>query len=111
MTNTVEGVELRTPLGWFLRKELANRGMTQAELAERTGFSTSYVSLVFRADTPASFPFLDAVARVLELEGEERERLFLEAYDKRGKVLLRKDNIGEVWEDLIRFYARRTGEG
>lgn len=55
----------------WLRAELIERGMRQADLARATGIDAAYISKVLNVERQASVSFCRELARVLEIPPEE----------------------------------------
>ena len=58
-----------TPLGKDLKKKLADKDMSQVELAERVGTSKSYLSRIMRGGKSGE-KYLTAICIVLDLDPE-----------------------------------------
>ena len=58
-----------TPLGKDIKKKLADKDMSQVELAERVGTSKSYLSRIMR-DGKSGEKYLTAICIVLDLDPE-----------------------------------------
>ena len=58
-----------TPLGKDIKKKLADRDMSQVELAERVGTSKSYLSRIMRGGKSGE-KYLTAICIVLDLDPE-----------------------------------------
>ncbi|MFM0366201.1 helix-turn-helix domain-containing protein [Paraburkholderia sediminicola] len=77
-----------TALGAFVRDRRNELGLTQAALAIRVGVDDTYVSAVETGRrTPDGSPFLDDLARALELDGDQLCELLLAA--RRSQRLFR----------------------
>ena len=58
-----------TPLGKDIKKKLADKDMSQVELAERVGTSKSYLSRIMRGGKSGE-KYLTAICIVLDLDSE-----------------------------------------
>ena len=58
-----------TPLGKDIKKKLADKDMSQVELAERVGTSKSYLSRIMRGGKSGE-KYLTAICIVLDLDPE-----------------------------------------
>lgn len=58
-----------TPLGKDIKKKLADKDMSQVELAERVGTSKSYLSRIMRGGKSGD-KYLTAICIVLDLDPE-----------------------------------------
>ena len=58
-----------TPLGKDIKKKLADKDMSQVELAERAGTSKSYLSRIMRGGKSGE-KYLTAICIVLDLDPE-----------------------------------------
>ena len=58
-----------TPLGKDIKKKLADKDMSQVELAERVGTSRSYLSRIMRGGKSGE-KYLTAICIVLDLDPE-----------------------------------------
>ena len=58
-----------TPLGKDIKKKLADKDMSQVELAERVGTSKSYLSRIMRGGKSGK-KYLTAICIVLDLDPE-----------------------------------------
>lgn len=64
------GMDLKDVLATNLRKARNRLGLTQEELAERSGLSSRYIGAIERADVSASVTVLGRIADALGVEPE-----------------------------------------
>lgn len=67
-------MDLKEVLAVNLRRVRHDKGLTQEDLAERSGISTRYVGAIERADVSASVTVLGRVADALGVEASELVR-------------------------------------
>jgi predicted ATPase/DNA-binding XRE family transcriptional regulator len=79
------GAGLTTTWGQLLRRYRALARLTQEELAERSGYSTNYISKLERDQRQPPLVAVDRLAAVLDLGEGEREEL-LAARERHGSV-------------------------
>jgi transcriptional regulator with XRE-family HTH domain len=63
-------MDLKEILAINLRHARSARGLTQEELAERSGLSSRYIGAIERADVSASVSVLGRIAEALAIEPE-----------------------------------------
>lgn len=63
-------MDLKDVLAANLRKARSRSGLTQEELAERSGLSSRYIGAIERADVSASVTVLGRIAEALAVEPE-----------------------------------------
>lgn len=64
-------MDLKEVMAANLRRTRHEKGMTQEELADRSGLSTRYVGAIERADVSASVTILGRIAEALGIEPGE----------------------------------------
>lgn len=107
--------------GWKVRNLRKAQGLSQAELARRSGLSAPYLNLIERNKRPATGPLLDRIAEELGvdravLDGEAERKLTEElgeiVLDPALSRLVSPDDIGELvgqspeWARLVRKLYR-----
>ncbi len=84
--------------GRALMEARVRRGLSRAELARKTGLSLPFVSRLERGQRGVSQPALvELIARVLQMEGEERVRFYLYAAnlpEELASLLGREELVG-----------------
>ena len=107
--------------GWKVRNLRKAQGLSQAELARRSGLSAPYLNLIERNKRPATGPLLDRIAEELGvdravLDGEAERKLSEElgeiVLDPALSRLVAPDDAGDLvgqspqWAQLVRKLYR-----
>ncbi|MFZ6638546.1 helix-turn-helix domain-containing protein [Undibacterium sp. TC4M20W] len=101
----IHSVEHVTPFGWLIKRLLAQREMTQRELAKRAGVGPSYLSAVLKGvKNNVSKSLMERISTALHLDEEEKEEL-LQAQDLSRNTYEIKDMPPWKWALVSNFYT------
>ncbi|MDR2500269.1 MAG: helix-turn-helix domain-containing protein [Treponema sp.] len=95
---------LRELLAKNLKEKRRNRGLTQAELAEKAGVSTHHIGIL---EIARSFPTLDLVERIAAALDIEIYELFVDPHSPREELeKLRQTIVEEIKQTVAESIAK-----
>lgn len=93
-----------TPFGIAIRKQRLDKGIRLLDLAERVGFTPSFVSAIETGKKPIPENYVAAVARAMSLDEKETRELLAAADQTRAVV--RVDRLGGEQREWVAAFAR-----
>ncbi len=95
-------------IGEAIKTLRTKRGVTQEELAERSGVTQGFLSLVERGEREPALDFIDTVSRALNVPPQLILLLACEQHPRGRRYARPLRRIASALDELLRTYAPST---